>query len=90
MVSGTHRLTIPALRDILMHRKACQAQSLYTAHLTWLIGAQLFTLAGGRDYPVPDVLTVFPQPSAPRDHRTAQDIRQAILTQLTRKEESHG
>lgn len=92
MVSGVRPLPLPALEEILLHRRARQAQALYTAHLTWLIGAQLFALGGGRDYPVPDVSTLFPDASQPRDRRTAEDIRQSVLTRLNtrRKEKSHG
>ena len=92
MVSGQRALPLPALQEVLLHRKTQHAQTIYAAHLTWLIGAQLFTLAGGRDYPVPDILTIFPDASLPRDRRSAEDVRQSILTHLTcvRKENDHG
>ena len=59
-----------------------QAQQTYAAHLLWLVGAQLFTLGGGKDYPVPDVFTLFQDESLPRDRRTADDVRQSILARL--------
>ncbi len=91
MVSGHPSLPLPALQEVLLHRRARQAQSLYTAHLTWLIGAQLFTLGGGKDYPVPDALALFADAAVPRDRRSALDIRQGILSRLNaRKEEPHG
>lgn len=93
MVSGQRPLPLPALQEVLLHRKARQAQAVYTAHLTWLIGAQLFALGGGRDYPVPDALSLFPDAAIPRDRRNAADIREGVLTQLkhpTRKENDHG
>lgn len=92
MVSGSHPLPMPALEEILLHRRTRQAQALYTAHLTWLIGAQLFALGGGKDYPVPDVPSLFPDTSRPRDRRTAEDIRQSVLTRLNtgRKEKNNG
>lgn len=92
MVSGPRPLPLPALEEILLHRRTCQAQTVYTAHLTWLIGAQLFTLAGGKDYPVPGVSTLFPYISQPQDRRSAGDIRQSVLTHLNahRKESHHG
>lgn len=86
-------MPLPALQEVLLHRKASQAQSIYAAHLTWLIGAQLFALGGGRDYPVPDVFSLFPDTSLPRDRRTAAQVQQGILTHLTqptRKEDDHG
>ena len=89
---------LPALREVLLHRKAEQAQRHYAVHLLWLLGAQLFALGGGRDYPVPDVYALFPDEAAPRDRRSAQDVRQSILRRLTltdpptiyRKENRHG
>lgn len=86
-------MPLPALQEVLLHRKARQAQAVYTAHLTWLIGAQLFALGGGRDYPVPDVLSLFPDASLPRDRRNAHTIREDVLARLThptRKEDDHG
>lgn len=92
MVSGPRPLPLPALEEILLHRRSRQVQAVYTAHLTWLIGAQLFALAGGKDYPVPDAPTLFPDSSFPLDRRTAGDIRQSVLTRLNakRKESYHG
>ena len=86
-------MPLPALQEILLHRKTRQVQSVYTAHLTWLIGAQLFALGGGRDYPVPDVLSLFPDTSLPRDRRSAAQVQQSILSRLTdpiRKEAGYG
>lgn len=91
MVAGSRPLPLPALQEVLLHRRNTQAQGLYTAHLTWLIGAQLFTLGGGQDYPVPDALSLFADTAAPRDRRTPLDIRQGVLNRLNaRKEENHG
>lgn len=93
MVSGFRPLPMAALRELLLHRKAAQAQEIYRTHLTWLIGAQLFALGGGQDYPVPDVFALFPDPAQPHDHRTAGDICQGILHRLShppRKESHHG
>lgn len=83
MVSGQRPMPIGALREVLLHRKATQAQNLYATHLTWLVGAQLFALGGGRDYPVPDVFSLFPDSTLPRDRRTAADVRQGVLSRLT-------
>ncbi len=85
MVSGHRPMPLSALREVLLHRKATQAQNLYATHLTWLIGAQLFALGGGKDYPVPDVFTLFPDNTLPRDRRTGADVRQSVLARLTRK-----
>lgn len=92
MVSGTRALPLPALEEILLHRRARQAQAVYSAHLTWLVGAQLFALGGGKDYPVPDVASLFPDTSRPQDRRTAGDIRQSVLTRLNAagKEKTYG
>lgn len=92
MVSGSRALPLPALEEILLHRRTRHAQAIYTAHLTWLIGAQLFALAGGKDYPVPDVSALFPDTAHPQDRRSAGDIRQSVLTRLNthRKESHHG
>ena len=86
-------MPLPALQEVLLHRKTSQAQGVYAVHLTWLIGAQLFALGGGRDYPVPDVFSLFPDTSLPHDRRTAAQVQQGILTHLinpTRKEDDHG
>ncbi len=85
MVSGQRPMPMAALQEVLLHRKAAQARSLYAAHLTWLIGAQLFALGGGRDYPVPDVLALFPKSGLPRDRRSAQDVRRSVLSRLTKQ-----
>lgn len=91
MVSGSHPLPLPALQEVLLHRRSLHARQLYAAHLTWLIGAQLFALGGGEDYPVPDALSLFADASAPRDRRSAPDIRQEVLNRLNaRKEDTHG
>lgn len=86
-------MPLPALQEVLLHRKASQVQRTYAAHLTWLIGAQLFALGGGRDYPVPDVFSLFPDTSLPHDRRTAAQVQQDILLHLNkpiRKEDDHG
>lgn len=76
---------------MLLHRRTRQAQHLYAMQLSWLIGAQLFTLGGGQDYPVPDAFSLFADAAAPRDRRSAGDIRQGVLAHLNnRKEEHHG
>jgi hypothetical protein len=86
-------MPLPALQEVLLHRKAQQAQAVYATHLTWLIGAQLFALGGGKDYPVPDALALFPDAALPRDRRTAAQVQQSVLSRLThpaRKENDHG
>lgn len=79
-----------ALREVLLHRQREQHKADYAAHLLWLLGAQLYALSGGQDYPVPGISALFPDDAAPRDRRSAADIQQSILNQLTRKEPSHG
>ena len=86
-------LPLAALREVLLHRRARDAQRAYHAHLTWLVGAQLYALGGGREYPVPDVYAIFPDDALPRDRRCAEDVRQSILARLThstRKEHMNG
>ena len=75
---------LPALQEVLVEHKRRQSQQLYAAHLVWVLGAQLFALGGGQDYPIPDVYALFPDASGVRDHRTANDIRRLILDKLRR------
>ena len=42
------------LEHMLILRQRERLQRDYALHLLWLTGLQLFSLSGGRDYPVPD------------------------------------
>lgn len=75
--------TVPSpvlLGQVLAHRRLDAMREDYAAHLTWLVGAQLYALSGGRDYPVPDPAGLFTD--APRDRRNAEEIRQGVLNRL--------
>lgn len=80
-----------ALSLLLETRQAERLRQLQLMHLVWLVGAQLFTLSGGGDYPVPDpLLSLLRDPSA---HLTAGQIRRSVLRrlrQLSGKEATHG
>ena len=77
--------TVPSpvlLGQVLAHRRLDAMREDYAAHLTWLVGAQLYALSGGRDYPVPDPAGLFTGAPAPRDRRNAEEIRQGVLNRL--------
>lgn len=78
----TTTLSPALLGEVLAHRRLSAMREDYAAHLTWLVGAQLYALCGGRDYPVPDPAGLFT--GAPRDRRSAEDIRQGVLSRLRR------
>lgn len=76
----TTALPPSALAEVLAFRRQAALRADYAAHLTWLVGAQLYTLGGGQDYPVPDPAALFAP--AQRDRHGAEDIRQRVLRQL--------
>lgn len=79
--------TVPSpvlLGQVLAHRRLDAMREDYAAHLTWLVGAQLYVLSGGRDYPVPDPAGLFTGAPAPGDRRSAEDIRRGVLRRLRR------
>ena len=79
--------TVPSpvlLGQVLAHRRLDAMREDYAAHLTWLVGAQLYALSGGQDYPVPDPAGLFPGAPAPGDRRSAEDIRRGVLRRLRR------
>lgn len=79
--------TVPSpvlLGQVLAHRRLDAMREDYAAHLTWLVGAQLYALSGGRDYPVPDPAGLFTGAPAPGDRRSAEDIRRGVLRRLRR------
>lgn len=79
--------TVPSpvlLGQVLAHRRLDAMREDYAAHLTWLVGAQLYALSGGRDYPVPDPAGLFTGAPAPGDRLSAEDIRRGVLRRLRR------
>lgn len=72
------------LGQVLAHRRLDAMRKDYAAHLTWLVGAQLYALSGGRDYPVPDPAGLFTGAPTPGDRRSAEDIRRGVLRRLRR------
>ena len=72
------------LGQVLAHRRLDAMREDYAAHLTWLVGAQLYALSGGRDYPVPDPAGLFTGAPAPGDRRSAEDILRGVLRRLRR------
>ena len=72
------------LGQVLAHRRLDAMREDYAAHLTWLVGAQLYALSGGRDYPVPYPAGLFTGAPAPGDRRSAEDIRRGVLRRLRR------
>lgn len=79
--------TVPSpvlLGQVLAHRRLDAMREDYAAHLTWLVGAQLYALSGGRDYPVPDPAGLFTGAPAPGDRRSAEDIHRGVLRRLRR------
>ena len=84
-VSGMTTVPSPVLLgQVLAHRRLDAMREDYAAHLTWLVGAQLYALSGGRDYPVPDPAGLFTGAPAPGDRRSAEDIRRGVLRRLRR------
>lgn len=84
-------LRVPALSLLLQERRAEQLRQAQLMHLVWLLGAQLFALGGGEDYPVPDPLREYIR--TPGADRSAAQIRDDLLRRLrqsTGKETSHG
>lgn len=94
MVSGALiPLPLDALADVLRFRLREKNRRDYLIQLVWLAGAQLFALGGGKDYPMPELFTLFPDAAASADRRSAQAIRREVLTRVkasTGKEEHHG
>lgn len=85
MVSGITTALPPApLGEVLALRRTDTLRQGYAAHLTWLVGAQLYALSGGQDYPVPDPADLFAVTPEPRDRRGAEDIRRGVLHRLRR------
>lgn len=71
----------PRLLELLMlKRMEDLARQEYALQLMWLTGLQLFSMAGGRDYPIPSPGEVFPGRRS--DSTSAEDIRQRILRLL--------
>ncbi|MGN0747312.1 MAG: hypothetical protein ACI4ML_11595 [Aristaeellaceae bacterium] len=69
------------LESVLALRLRERMQRDYALHLLWLTGLQLFSLGGGRDYPVPDpVQALSMQPTV--DAASAQTIRRSVLRAL--------
>ena len=65
-MSGITTALPPApLGEVLALRRVAALRQGYAAHLTWLVGAQLYALSGGRDYPVPDPAGLFTGAPAP-------------------------
>ena len=71
----------PWLEQVLRLRQRERMQTDYALHLLWLTGLQLFSLGGGRDYPVPDpAQALSAQPSG--DEPSARTIRGRVLRAL--------
>ncbi len=68
------------LEAMLIARRDARARQDYALHLLWLTGLELFTLSGGRDYPVPSPSAAFMP--AQDDSSTAAEIRQRLLQRL--------
>lgn len=68
------------MESLLIRRREQQAHQEYALHLLWLIGLQLFSLAGGSCYPIPSPTEAFLPIQAGSD--TANDIRLRILQRL--------
>ena len=69
------------LENVLILRQHDRLKADYALHLLWLTGLQLFSLSGGRDYPVPDPVQALSM-DAPADHVSAQTIRSRVLRVL--------
>ena len=84
MLSEVAGLTFPMsphlLESVLIHHRKQQAHQEYALHLLWLIGLQLFSLAGGSCYPIPSPTEVFSPVQEESDN--ANDIRLRILQRL--------
>ena len=69
------------LESVLALHQRERMQRDYALHLLWLTGLQLYSLSGGRDYPVPDPVQALSVPSA-GDTASAQTIRSRVLRAL--------
>lgn len=77
------------LSVLLAAREHERARAAYSAQLLWQISAQLFALAGGEDYQVPDYFTMFPPKRMPRPVMTADQVRRQVLREMERRR-GHG
>ena len=78
-----------SLSVLLAAREHERARMAYSVQLLWTIGAQLYGLSGGEDYPVPDYFTMFPPKRMPGQNMTADQIRRKVLRDLERRR-GHG
>ncbi|MGN1019817.1 MAG: hypothetical protein ACI4O7_05545 [Aristaeellaceae bacterium] len=69
------------LEQTLRLRQRERLQVEYALQLLWLTGLQLFSLGGGRDYPVPDPAQALSAPAA-GDAASARTIRMRVLRAL--------
>lgn len=69
------------LEHVLILRQRDRLKADYALHLLWLMGLQLFSLSGGRDYPVPDPVQALSMGS-PAPAASAQTIRSRVLRAL--------
>ena len=69
------------MEHMLIMRQRERLQRDYALHLLWLTGLQLFSLSGGRDYPVPDPVQAL-STDTPADTASAQTIRSRLLRAL--------
>ncbi|MGN0778893.1 MAG: hypothetical protein ACI4MJ_07090 [Aristaeellaceae bacterium] len=71
------------LESVLSLRQRERLQADYALHLLWLTGLQLFSLGGGKEYPVPDpVQALSPTSITPDNTLSAQTIRSRVLHAL--------
>ena len=83
-------LPLDALAEVVLYRHQEAQKRLYGLELLWLAGVQQFTLAGGRDYPMPEPMMLF-GPEHPQDQRGAEEIRKETLEKLAiRKDVNNG
>ena len=69
------------LERVLILRQRDRLKADYALHLLWLTGRQLFSLSGGRDYPVPDPVQALSMDS-PAPAASAHTIRSRVLRAL--------
>jgi len=52
-------MTMAAVREVALHRRLLQDRNLYAMQLLWMLGAQVFMLGGGGEYPMPEPGALF-------------------------------
>lgn len=75
-----------ALAAEIAGRRREEAQRAYMGQLSWMTAALLNAQGGGREFPMPGWLKLFPLPGR-QEEPTGEEIRQSVLARLKAKGE---